>query len=82
MTVSASPSFPVKFGAARNQTVGIKLFYNGVAGASSVFTTNATQTRMLIGNSGIGLPLNGCIRSIKHFKKRLSDEKMQILTAP
>jgi hypothetical protein len=82
MTVSASPSFPVKFGAARNQTVGIKLFYNGVAGASSVFTTNATQTRMLIGNSGIGLPLNGCIRSIKHFKKRLSEEKMQILTAP
>jgi hypothetical protein len=82
MTVSASPSFPVKFGAARNQTVGIKLFYNGVAGASSVFTTNAPQTRMLIGNSGIGLPLNGCIRSIKHFKKRLSDEKMQILTAP
>jgi hypothetical protein len=82
MTVSASPSFPVKFGVARNQTVGIKLFYNGVAGASSVFTTNAPQTRMLIGNSGIGLPLNGCIRSIKHFKKRLSEEKMQILTAP
>jgi hypothetical protein len=82
MTVSASPSFPVKFGAARNQTIGVKLFYNGVAGASSVFTTNGVQTRMLIGNSGIGLPLNGCIRSIKHFKKRLSDAKMQTLTAP
>jgi hypothetical protein len=82
MTISASPSFPVKFGAARNQSGGIRLFYNGVAGAISAFTTNGVQTRMLIGNSGIGLPLNGCIRSIKHFKKRLSDAKMQTLTAP
>jgi hypothetical protein len=82
MTISASPSFPVKFGAARNQSGGIRLFYNGIAGAISAFTTNGVQTRMLIGNSGIGLPLNGCIRSIKHFKKRLSDAKMQTLTAP
>jgi hypothetical protein len=82
MTISASPSFPVKFGVVRRQSTGLRLFYNGVAGASSAFTTNGVQTRMLIGNSGIGLPLNGCIRSIKHFKKRLSDAKMQTLTAP
>jgi len=82
MTISASPSFPVKFGAARSQALGIRVFYNGVGGTISAFTTNGLQTRMLIGNSGIGLPLNGCIRSIKHFKKRLSSEKMQILTAP
>jgi hypothetical protein len=81
-TVSATPSFPVKFGASRNQAVGLCVFYNGVLSSSSAFTTNGVQTRMLIGNSSIGLPLNGCIRSIKHFKKRLPDAKMQTLTAP
>ena len=81
-TISASPSFPVKFGVARNQAEGLRVFYNGVGGGVSAYTTNGVQTRMLIGNSSIVLPLNGCIRSIKHFKKRLSDVKMRALTAP
>ena len=80
--VAASPSYPVKFGAARDQAAGVRLVYNGIIGTASAFTTNGAQTRMLIGNSGIGLPLNGCIRSIKHFKKRLSNTKLQTLTAP
>ena len=82
VTVSASPSFPVKFGAGRNQAGGVGTFYNGTSGAGSVFTTNGAQTKMLIGNSAVGSYLNGCIRSIKHYKKRLSAAKMQALTAP
>jgi hypothetical protein len=82
VTVSASPSFPVKFGAGRNQATGMQGFYNGTIGAGSAFTTNNAQTRMLIGNSGSGSLLNGCIRSIQHYKKRLSAAKMQALTAP
>ena len=82
VTVFASPSFPVKFGAGRNQATGIGTFYNGTAGAGSAFTINNPQTRMLIGNSSVGSYLNGCIRSIKHYKKRLSAAKMQALTAP
>lgn len=82
VTVSASPSYPVKFGAARSQAVGVRTYYNGGIGGVSNFTTNGAQTRMLIGNSGSGLPLNGCIRSIKHYKQALSQTKMQALTAP
>ena len=80
VTVSASPSFPVKFGAARSQALGVRTYYNGGIGGVSNFTTNGVQTRMLIGNSGSGLPLNGCIRSIKHYKQALSQTKMQELT--
>ena len=82
VTVSASPSYPVKFGAARSQVIGVRTYYNGGVGGVSNFTTNGVQTRMLIGNSGSGLPLNGCIRSIKHYKQALSQTKMQALTAP
>jgi hypothetical protein len=86
-TIAASPSFPVKFGVARYQesVAGTRLrtFYNGANGLSlSAFTTNAVQTRMLIGNSDTNTRLNGCIRSIKYFKKRLPDLKMRALTAP
>ena len=80
LAVAASPSYPVKFGATRDQATGVRLVYNGIIGSGSAFTTNGVQTRMLIGNSGIGLPLNGCIRSIKHFKRKLSNAKLQALT--
>ena len=81
MSVAASPSFPVKFGAARSQALGLQLAYNGIIGLGSAYTTNNPQTRMLIGNSSMGLPLNGCIRSIKHFNKKLTNAKLQALTA-
>jgi hypothetical protein len=83
--VAVSPSFPVKFGVARNQEGAVRLrtFYNGTNGPGiSAFSATTAQTRMLIGNSSSNTPLNGCIRSIKHFKKRLSDVKMRALTAP
>jgi len=80
VNVSTSPSYPVKFGAVRGQVLGVRTYYNGSIVAASNFTTNGVQTKMLIGNSSSGLPLNGCIRSIKHYKQVLSQTKMQSLT--
>jgi hypothetical protein len=59
------------------------LYYNNKFGSStsSVFTSIA-PTQMQIGSRDSQRFINGHISEVKYFKKRLSNEKLQSLTAP
>jgi hypothetical protein len=60
----------------------LALAYNNIlAGTSSTTFTSINPTAMRIGARDDGLAINGHISEVKYFKKRLSNAKLQALTA-
>jgi hypothetical protein len=74
-------SLPTKFGLAckLNDFQGVR---NGTLGGADTNATMPSPTTFHIGNLlGTSSWLNGCISSIRYFKKRLPNAKLQTLTA-
>lgn len=81
-TITSTPTFPCKVGVTctLNDSIGV---FNGVLGGSRTLLTMPSPTYMNIGcYLDNALQLNGCISSIKYYKKRLPNAKLQSLTAP
>jgi hypothetical protein len=79
--ISSSPSYPVKFGVVSSAN-GTPTYYNGAAAGFMGAKNANTQQKVTIGSSANGLPLNGCIRSLKYYRKIIPAAKMLIFTAP
>jgi len=75
-------SLPTKFGLAckLNDFQGVR---NGTLGGADTNATMPSPTTFHIGNLlGASSWLNGCIVSIRYYRKRLTNAKLQSLTAP
>lgn len=54
---------------------------NGTLGTLDTSVTIPTVSQMAIGGFNIGFPLNGCIKRIAYYPRRLSDAQLQALTS-
>ena len=82
--IASSVTYPNKLGLAYAIN-DYQSAYNGVLGGSDTNTggTIPNATELHIGNlGGTSNRLTGHIQSIRYFKKRLSNQKLQTLTAP
>ena len=80
--ITFTATFPCKVGVTctLNDSIGV---FNGVLGGSRTSLIMPSPTYMNIGcYLDNALQLNGCISSIKFYKKRLTNAKLQSLTAP
>ena len=78
--IKSAATFPSKFGVAMtsNDAQGV---FNGVLGGVNTAFSMKNPNSMTIGTYfDYSFPLNGCIRSIKYYKKRLTNAKLQSLT--
>ena len=78
--IKSAATFPSKFGVAMtsNDAQGV---FNGVLGGVNTAFSMKSPNSMTIGTYfDYSFPLNGCIRSIKYYKKRLTNAKLQSLT--
>jgi hypothetical protein len=79
-SITLSATYPCKVGVTStlNDSIGV---FNGVLSTTKTSLTMSSPTYMNIGcYLDATLHLNGCIRSIKYYKKRLPNAKLQSLT--
>jgi len=72
-------TLPTKFGLAckLNDFQGVR---NGILGGTDTIATMPSPTTFNFGNLSAGNYLNGCIISLRYYKKRLPNAKIQALT--